>query len=524
MSEVPPPEGNDDPGRRVSAASRGELRAATFSGIRWMTFARVLAETGSLGSMVVLAHLIAPAAFGRAAIALIVPVLASVLTFEGFGSALVQRDTVEARHLKTASLLGVITGLVLGTFTALVGPLIAKPLFGGATADLVRLASPSFLLAGFAVVPTALLQRRLDFRSMTIAEVSGVSAGSLTSVVLALAGLEGEAIVLGTIAAGVVSLVLVTRAAPTSALGFDRSAARDLLGFGVKASVQGLAWMVTRNIDYAIVGARLGPNALGFYWRSYTFGVEYQGKISRIMTRIAFPLYSRTEDRAHMSAVHSRVLRVHAVVLFPLLALLIATAPVLIPWLLGARWQPAVLPTQILAVAGMVLALIAGFGQAALAAGKPGALLVNNLFSLAVYGPVVYFVAPYGLVKLSIAVVAVVLVTGGVAAYLLLDRAVGIPMRRIFVDAAPATFGAAALLVVALPLTHAMHAVHMPAVPVLAVAGLAGLAAYLTTVRLTSRAAWADLRLLLSHLRPGRPVVGRKLWARLHPTEGVGVK
>jgi hypothetical protein len=137
---------------------------------------------------------------------------------------------------------------------------------------------------------------------------------------------------------------------------------------------------------------------------------------------------------------------------------------------------------------------------------------------------VVYFVAPYGLVKLSIAVVAVVLVTGGVAAYLLLDRAVGIPMRRIFVDAAPATFGAAALLVVALPLTHAMHAVHMPAVPVLAVAGLAGLAAYLTTVRLTSRAAWADLRLLLSHLRPGRPVVGRKLWARLHPTEGVGVK
>jgi len=69
MSEVPPPEGNDDPGRRVSAASRGELRAATFSGIRWMTFARVLAETGSLGSMVVLAHLIAPAAFGRAAIA-----------------------------------------------------------------------------------------------------------------------------------------------------------------------------------------------------------------------------------------------------------------------------------------------------------------------------------------------------------------------------------------------------------------------------------------------------------------------
>ena len=504
MSSLPPPlEPGPDPGRRVSAASRAELRAATFAGIRWMTTARVLAETASFGAMVLLAHLISPAEFGRAAIAMIVPALASILTFEGFGSALVRRDTVEQRHLTTSSLLGVATGLVLSAFTAVVGPAIANPIFGSETGDYVRLASLTFLTAGITVVPTAQLQRRLDFRWMTIAEVAGVVGGAAISVALAIAGLQGKAIIIGAIAASAISVAVKVRAAPIPALGFERRAARELLGFGLPASVQGLAWMATRNIDYAIVGARLGAHALGFYWRAYTLGVEYQNKISQIMTRIAFPLYSRTEGRDHMSAVHSRVLRVHAVVLFPLLALLIATAPVLIPWLLGARWRPAVEPTQILAVAGMMLALIAGFGQAALAAGKPGALVKNNLFTLALYGPTVYFVAPHGLVALSVAVVAVVFVTGTAAAYFLLDRAVGIPLRRVYLDAAPATFGAAALLAVAYPLTHGLHAAGVPAVPVLAVAGSAGLAVYLTAVRTTSKAAWADLVLLMSQLQPG---------------------
>ena len=476
-----------------------------------MTAARVLAETSSFGSMVVLAHLVSPSEFGRSAIAMIVPALASILTFEGFGSALVQRDVVEERHLKTASMLGFATGVVLGVFTALVGPAIANPIFGGDTGEYVRLASLSFLVAGITVVPTAQLQRRLDFRNMTIAEVSGVLGGAIISVVLAIAGLQGKAIVIGAIAASAISVALQARAAPIPAIGFDRKAARELLGFGMPASVQGLAWMATRNIDYAIVGARLGAHALGFYWRAYTLGIEYQNKISQIMTRLAFPLYSRTEDRDHMSAVHSRVLRVHAIVLFPLLALLIATAPVLIPWLLGARWKPAVEPTQILAVAGMMLALIAGFGQAALAAGKPGALVTNNLFTLAIYGPTVYFVAPHGLVALSVAVVCVVFITGSAAAYLLLDRAVGIPLRRLLLDAAPATLGAAGLLAVAYPLVHGMHAAGVPAVPVLAVAGLGGLAAYCAAVRATSRAAWDDLMLLLSHLRPARLGRRRKL-------------
>ncbi len=45
---------------------REELRDSALRGVRWVAIARVVAEAVSFASMVVLAHLIDPAEFGRA--------------------------------------------------------------------------------------------------------------------------------------------------------------------------------------------------------------------------------------------------------------------------------------------------------------------------------------------------------------------------------------------------------------------------------------------------------------------------
>ena len=111
----------------------------------------------------------------------------------------------------------------------------------------------------------------------------------------------------------------------------------------------------------------------------------YQEKISGIMIRLAFPVYSRTTDLKELRRFHERATRIHAAVLLPLLTLLIVTAPDLVPWLFGERWAPAVEPVQILCVAGMIAAILTGYPQIMLAAGKPRALLVFNVFLLALY-------------------------------------------------------------------------------------------------------------------------------------------
>ena len=83
--------------------TNAELTEATASGLRWVTLARLATEILLLASMVVLARLIPPSAFGMFAIAVIVQEIAVNVPSEGVGSAIVQRRSIERGTCKADS-------------------------------------------------------------------------------------------------------------------------------------------------------------------------------------------------------------------------------------------------------------------------------------------------------------------------------------------------------------------------------------------------------------------------------------
>lgn len=478
------------------------LRDAAVDGVRWIAIARVLGESAQLIASVVLARLIAPAEFGHAAIALILVPLAAILTFEGFGSALVQRKEIEHEHLETATLASLVAGVVLSAAAYFAAPLLAAPLFGERTAELIQLASPLFAVAALSAVPRSVLWRELEFREVSLIETGSVALGAIVAVCLAVAGLGASAIVLGAIAAAIVSSALFMAIERPYMPRWHRRHLREIVGFGAPASGAGLLHVAITNVDYTILAARLSAAQVGFYWRAFQIGVVYQDKISGIMMRLAFPVYSRTKDLAQLTSLHERATRVHAATVVPLLAILIVTAPVLIPWLFGAQWEPAVVPTQILAVAGMIAAVLTGFPQVLLAAGKPRALLRFNVILLAVYAGAVFATAGRGIVAVAIAVVAVY-VAQLIAVYaILLRRVVGIPVRQMVTDLAPALAGALALLAVCFPLTHWMRSAEVAPILILLAVGPLGLLVHCAVLRQLFPATWSDLTSLAQRVLP----------------------
>src|SRR4051794_23518987 len=129
------------------ARSRDDLQQAAVSGARWITLARIAAEVVLFATLVVLAHLIPPSAFGRYAIVVFMQEL-SVGVIGGFGQALVQRPTVDEGHQRAAMGIVLMIQAVLTVATWFVlAPLVFGPLFGHETAQMIKLASPAFLLA-----------------------------------------------------------------------------------------------------------------------------------------------------------------------------------------------------------------------------------------------------------------------------------------------------------------------------------------------------------------------------------------
>jgi lipopolysaccharide exporter len=480
-----------------------ELTEATASGLRWFTLARLVTELLVLASMVVLARLIPPSAFGVFALVVIVQELALAVPSEGVGSAIVQRRNVEREHLQGGLALSLLVGAGLAAMALLCAVVLVRPLFGDEAAWLFALTTPWFLLGAILALPTAVLRRRLDFRRLSLLDLAHSVVRSGSSIVFAaVLGLDASALVLGGLVGICVVVPLALALAPVPLPRWRRQAVRDLLPYGGPAALACVAWAGFRNGDYAIVGARLGLTQAGIYWRGFQLGVEYQRKISAVMVQVAFPVLARTGNPEEMFALRRRMARLMTVAVFPLLALLVVLAPVVVPWLFGPAWEPAVLPTQILAGAGAATVVIDAVGSVLMAAGRTRALLLYGVAHFAVYVAVVLFAAGHGLTAVCIAAVAVHGAFLVVAYHVLLRGRGERTLRFMWDDLAAASVSCVALVAAAWPVDAALRDVGVHPLAHLALVSAIGAVAYVAALRVWFPAAARDLGALLRRLLP----------------------
>jgi O-antigen/teichoic acid export membrane protein len=484
-----------------------DLRAAAVHGVRWTAMARATVEVVLMAAMILLARLISPAEFGYFAVAIIAQELAIAITAEGIGTALVQRATVDRDHLQAGLWLALATGLVLTVVSLVAASLVVAPIFGARTAEFVRLSSPLFLIAAAGTVPMALLRRRLAFRRLSIIDVATSIMRVGVAVSLAIAGMEGESLVFGGIAAGLTTTVMAWASAPAPWPRLRVQAVRDVMSYGLPASIASISWVGFRNCDYAIISARLGAVQAGYYFRAYMLAVEYQKKISVVMGQVGLPLLARSG--AEMAALRGQMVRLLAILTFPMLAVLAVTAPQLVPWLFGPQWAPAVVPMQILAVGGASTLIMDAVGVALMASGRPRALLGFGFGHFGVYAGAVLLATPFGLSGVAAAAAIVHTAFLGVA-YVLMLRGTGeSPLRSLWADVGPATVASLGLVAVAAPASVALSAAGTPTFVQLVIVTLLALAAYALTLRLTFPASWAEIVTLVQRVLPSAPRLPR---------------
>lgn len=497
------------------SAPAAELHEHAAHGLRWSALSRPTTEILQLGSIVILARLIVPAEFGRYAIAFIAQQVAYLIVSGGLSAALVQRKTLSREHLQTGVALALLTGLALGLLTLVAASTVVTSIFGARTGLYVQLMAPLCLVSALNAVPASTLGRRMAFRRLSEIEVLNTLTRVSVCIGLALIGLDGEALVIGLLAGSSVGALVAWISAPPPLPRLHRRPARELLDFSLPTSLAAITWVGFSNVDYAIIGARLGALQTGFYFRAYTLAVEYQNKIGVVMTQVGFPVLARTRSAADLHRLCHQMVRTLTITLFPLLALLAIAAPVVVPFLFGPNWGPAVVPVQILALGGASTLVINAVGTVLMATGRAKALLGYGAAHFIVYGVTAYLVVPFGISALAVDA-AVVHSLFLVAAYGLMlrdsgERALG----RLWDDVAPATVSCAGLIAVALPLSLALTAVHLPAALWLLALGLLALPPYLLTLRVCFPAVWRTQRAVVQRVIPWRPRLPRAI--RRHP-------
>ncbi len=366
----------------------GALKRRLVSGVYFTGGAQILRQLLQLGTIVVLARLLAPGAFGLVALGVAILAFVHVLAELGLATSSEREQELTADQESTLLRLNLMAAGLLCVVVELCAPLFAGLFHVPDLTWVLRVLAPPFLLAGALRTRYSALARGLRFRAMAGVELTAVGVGAASSVLFALGGWGVTALVLG---AAVQQLTWAGAAVLAGGLPaghgrFDLNSVRPLLGFGGYLTAFNLVNFFTRKLDDFLIGGVMGIAALGLYEKSYALMMLPVTQLAAVIGRVMYPVLSRVrDDHERFRFLYLGAIRKIAGLSFPLAAVCIAQADPVVRLVLGPRFLDAI---PIFAVLGLVMAfqpLTATSGWIFMARGKMG-----RFFSLGLANGVVF--------------------------------------------------------------------------------------------------------------------------------------
>ena len=381
-----------------------DLHRTAVRGIGW-TVARSLASR-LVGSavFVVLARRLTPEDFGLVALASVFVILVSVLVESGFGEAVIQRERVTRTDLDSAFWVNTAVGLALAVVMVAAAPLLGTALGQPELGPVLQVLSTVFVLSALSSIPQAILRRDLEFRAIALRGFAATMTGGAVGVGMALAGAGVWSLVGQMVANALAGTVILWAMCPwRPGRSVSAASVRQLLRFSASITGERLALFVGRRSDDFLIGAVLGPVALGLYTLAYRVLLILTDVLVWTLEGVAFPLLSRLQDDPdrRRRAFYALASLSWAVAL-PCFLLLAILAPEVTDLAFGPHWADAVPVMQVLALVGIPHSLVYCNKAGINATGRPEVSMRLALLTAAVSVLAFLLVVRWGILAVAV--------------------------------------------------------------------------------------------------------------------------
>jgi O-antigen/teichoic acid export membrane protein len=333
-------------------------------GIRWTVLGSAATRAISLGTTLVLAHLLVPDDFGLLAFGLL---LVSVITY--FGISGLPPTVVIARRLTRVQLETALSSIIWLQFGCAVLLVVIAPfagkLVGGHDASAVIAAlGATLVFRGVAAFYAALMQRKLLFARRIGAQAVETLTLGITALALAAAGAGVWSLVAGQVAGSIAAALSSILLAPYRVRpSMDLPTARSLWRTGRGFVLQGGVSFVEQNTDYFVVGSALGAAPLGFYSMAFRLSELPYSAIVDPLAQVTFAGFARMRRRDEdVAASFLTVLRLTALCALPIGLILSGASKPFVETVLGQRWLGMIGVLSVLGVWGSLRVVQATIG------------------------------------------------------------------------------------------------------------------------------------------------------------------
>lgn len=389
-----------------------------------------------LVSVVVLARLLDPSAYGLFALALAVVSFGEVFRDFGLSTAAIQAVSVSRDQQSNLFWLNLGIGILLTAACVIFAPLLGIASGHSQSTELLRLMAGTFILNGAASQYRADLNRALRFEALVVSDVGGPIVGVCLGVGAALAGWGVWSLAVQQIGGVLTTTVLAAvMAGWLPRMPNRRGDVRPMMSFGLGMVGTQLVGYFNNYVDTLTIGLRLGPAQLGVYDRAYQVLMKTVNQFRNPSMSVALPVLARLEPgtaEADRMLLRGQVALGYTIV--PGAALAAGAASPVVALALGPQWTASVPVFAVLAVAGGLQTV--GFVSAwvYVSRGLTSKLFLYSAISLALRAAFVLAGSHWGIVGVAIGY-ATAPAVGIPLGYALLGRWTPLPVRGLLMGA-----------------------------------------------------------------------------------------
>ncbi len=358
----------------------------TFKGIGYNSIAKILMYVFSAMASIILGRCLVASDYGIVSFAFIFINFMGNFADFGIGSALIQRKEIDETALYTAFTLKCILGGAALVVTFALSAL--APLFfdNPQIVVIIRLLSLYFLITIISFLPVSLLTKEMDFKKISIAEISLSVLNSLLAIILALNGYGYWSIVVAFLCANVVSSIMLYLFKPVAfRFRFDRKVVQEFISFGGYLFLSGLLVFFIFNLDNFVIGSVDGSKELGYYAIAYNWGSMVCVLLYMVVLRVVFPLMVKLQgEEQQVRNAYLKTVEYTGYLVVLVNVLLFAVSREFLVCILGHnsdKWLPALISLRILCLYGILRGLLEPIGQVIIAKGDTKILFKANILA-----------------------------------------------------------------------------------------------------------------------------------------------
>lgn len=343
--------------------------------------AQAVRVASQMATLVVLARLLPPSAFGLLAMVAAIGAILDLVKEFGLSAATIQRQDITHAQVSALFWINAGVGIVLGLGLFLAAPLLAAFYGQPALTDVAHWLALAFVASGLTVQHWALLRRQMRFVAIAGMETAADLLGFAIAIGLAVGGagywaLVAQRLVSPLFLAVASWLICRWRPAPPARTANVRS----LLGFGASVTGSGLAVAFSRSIDQILIGWLWGPAVLGLYERTTRLLLMPVNTINAPVYAAAMPALSRLNDEpTRYRAMFGQVMQKLALLTMPVFALAAVTADWVVRILLGPSWLQAIPLVALFSVSATYLPVLLAVGLLYMTQARTGEMLRATL-------------------------------------------------------------------------------------------------------------------------------------------------